>query len=208
MKLWYPRNNRNHPPSAFISESGNLSSQLEAARSAGRRLAAGSNRSPKQMAYLLTEALVYIGLVFVLLGVAYAGLYRFIDNSVLLRRSCEDISRAMHAGERWRADIRSASAGVRLESNPEGDILHLQNSLGEIAYTIRHGAVLRRAGTGPWVSVLANVKASSMQDHLQPGVKAWRWELELLPQTKGSIKPGRVRPLFTFLAAPRPLAGS
>lgn len=161
-----------------------------------------------QKAYLLTEALVYIGLVFVLLGVAYAGLYRFIDNSVLLRRYSEDISRAMHAGERWRADIRSATAGIRLEANPEGDILHLKTPNYEIAYTTRESSVVRRVDSGPWARVLNNVKASSMQAELQPNVTAWRWELELRPQTKGAIKPGRVRPLFTFLAAPRAVPSS
>jgi hypothetical protein len=149
--------------------------------------------SSKPHGYLLTEALVYIGLIFVLLGVAYAGLYRFIDNSVLLRRSAEDISR--------RADIRAAIAGIRLETDPEGEIVHLSTSKSEIAYTTRQGAVLRRVGTGSWVSVLSNVKASSMQADIYPNVTGWRWELELRPQTKGAIKPGRVRPLFTFLAA-------
>ena len=33
-------------------------------------------------------------------------------------------------------------------------------------------------------------------------VTAWRWELELQPRATGSVKPGRVRPLFTFLAVP------
>ena len=167
----------------------------------------GQERS-REKAYLLTEALVYIGLVFVLLGVAYVGLYRFIDNSVLLRRYSEDISRAMHAGERWRADIRSAGAGIRLETNPDGAILHLPTARGEIAYTTRRGAVLRRVDAAPWATVLNNVRTSSMQSDLQYSVTAWRWELELQPQIKGAIKPGRVRPLFTFLAAPQAVPGS
>ena len=153
-------------------------------------------------AYLLTEALVYIGLVFVLLGVAYAGLYRFVDNSVLLRRYSEDISRAMHAGERWRADIRSATAGIRLDPDPEGEVLHLRTSRGEIAYTARQDAVLRRVNSGSWVKVLHSVKASSMRADAHSNVTAWRWELELRPQSKGVLKPGRVKPLFTFIAAP------
>jgi len=33
-------------------------------------------------------------------------------------------------------------------------------------------------------------------------VVAWRWELELRPRPSGSVKPGRIRPLFTFLAVP------
>jgi hypothetical protein len=162
-----------------------------------------SKERTRQKAYLLTEALVYIGLVFVLLGVAYAGLYRFMDNSVLLRRYSEDISRAMHAGERWRADIRLAVAGFRLETNPDGAILHLKTAHGEIAYTTRQGAVLRRIDAGPWATVLNNVRSSSMLSDVKYNVTAWRWELELQPQIKGAIKPGRVRPLFTFLATPR-----
>jgi len=195
MKLLFP---------CLNDESRALDLRLRDLRSSAVR----PNRCLQQKAYLLTEALVYIGLVFVLLGVAYAGLYRFIDNSVLLQRYSEDISRAMHAGERWRADIRSASVGIRLEPNPDGDILHLRTSRGEIDYTVRPGAVLRRVDSGSWVSVLNNVQASSMQADALPNVTAWRWELELRPQTKGAIKPGRVRPLFTFLAALRPVPSS
>jgi hypothetical protein len=33
-------------------------------------------------------------------------------------------------------------------------------------------------------------------------VTPWRWELELETRAKGSVKPGRVRPLFTFIAVP------
>jgi hypothetical protein len=158
---------------------------------------------PAERGYLLTEALVYIGLIFVLLGVAYAGMYRCIDNCVVLRRNAEDISRAMHAGERWRADVRSASRGILLETNSDAQILHLSSPHGEISYTARDKAVFRRVEGGPWVSVLKDVESSSMLADVRPEVTNWRWELELQPQTKGIIKAGRVRPLFTFLAAPR-----
>src|SRR4029077_12950063 len=59
----------------------------------------------RQGGYLLTEALVYIGLLFVILGVGYLAMDRSIDNSVLLRRNADDIANALHAGERWRADV-------------------------------------------------------------------------------------------------------
>lgn len=200
MKLWL--STWNDPSRATVCRLNNISSQFKGEARSGRSQARRPNQSSKQRAYLLTEALVYIGLVFVLLGVAYTGLYRFIDNSVLLGRNCEDISRTMHAGERWRADIRSASAGIRLEPDPEGDILQLRTSRGEIDYTTRQDVVLRRVDSGPWVKVLNGVKTSVMHADVQPNVTAWRWELELRPQTKGAIKPGRVRPLFTFIAAP------
>lgn len=156
-----------------------------------------------EQAYLLTEALVYIGLVFVLLGVAYVALYRFIDHSVVLARNAQDVSRALHAGERWRQDVRAAGAGVRVENTPDGQTLHLANQHREISYTFRDGVVWRRLGPGPWVRLLQGVKASSMQADVQPQVTSWRWELELQPQTKAAIKAGRVRPLFTFLAVPQ-----
>jgi len=159
-------------------------------------------KSPRQQrGYLLTEALVYIGLVFVLLGVAYAGLYHFIDNSVVLGRNAQDVSRALHAGERWRQDVRSANSSIKMETSPEGETLRLSGRRGEVSYTAREGALWRRIDQGPWVRVLKDVKSSLMQADVQPQVTAWRWELELQPQTKAAIKAGRVRPLFTFLAA-------
>jgi len=160
-------------------------------------------RRSGEYAYLLTEALVYIGLIFVLLGVAYAGVYRFIDNSVVLRRNAEDISRALHAGERWRADFRSAGPGIQIETTPEGQVLHLATPRGEISYTAHDGAVFRRVSGSPWVPLLKAVRTSSMQPDARLNVTAWRWDLELQPQTKGAIKAGRVRPLFVFLAVPQ-----
>ena len=38
-------------------------------------------------AYLMIEALVYIAVVFVLLGAGYAAMYRCVDNSIALRRN-------------------------------------------------------------------------------------------------------------------------
>ena len=153
--------------------------------------------------YLMIEALVYIGLVFVLLGVAYDGLYRFIDNTVVLSRNADDVSRAVHAGERWRTDVRSATLGIRIETNATAQVLYCVTPQGEIGYTAHDSAVFRRVGAGPWVRFLNRVNGSTMMADVQPNVIGWRWELELSPQTKGTIREGRVRPLFTFLAIPR-----
>jgi hypothetical protein len=156
-----------------------------------------------QHGYLMVEALVYISLVFVILGVGYAALYHCIDNSVVLRQNADDIANALHAGERWRADVRAASGGLRAEDSPDGPTLYLQGSRGEIAYRFSTNCVSRRLGEGSWVSVLSRVKSSTMQSDPRQNVTAWRWELELQPRVKGSIKPGRVRPLFTFIAVPQ-----
>jgi hypothetical protein len=153
-------------------------------------------------AYLLIEALIYIAAVFVLLGAGYAAMYRCIDNSIALRRNVDDITSALHAGERWRADVRSATNRVRLENTAPGQLLHLQGASREVVYQFGTNGISRRLGTGPWVRVLPNVKSSAMQPDPREHVTAWRWELELQPRTTGSVKPGRFRPLFTFIAVP------
>jgi hypothetical protein len=169
----------------------------------GRRAECTSGRASHHQGYLMAEALVYIAVVFVVLGVGYAALYRCIDNSMVMRRNANDITKAMHAGERWRADVRAAGARVYAEMVEGEPTLHLSGAQVAVDYAFRHGTVIRRAGAGPWVIVLERVKASSMQADPRGSVRAWRWELELQPQTKAAIRAGRVRPLFSFITVPR-----
>jgi len=150
-------------------------------------------------AYLLTEALVYMAVLFLLLGVGYAALYRCVHSSVALRRNTEDIVRALRAGELWRADVRSAASPARWETTDTGRILRLPGKRAEVAYRFSEGAVLRQVGSAPWRPLLIGVKSSTMEADPRQNVTAWRWELELDPQ----IKPGRVRPLFTFISVPQ-----
>ena len=151
-------------------------------------------------AYLLIEALIYIAAVFVLLGAGYAAMYRCLDSSVALRRNADDMTSALHAGERWRADVRSATGQPRLENTDAGQLLCLERPTGPVLYRCSTNALFRRLGGGPWVRLLPNVKSSTMTADPREHVTAWRWELELQPRTQGSVKPGRVRPLFTFIA--------
>ena len=158
-------------------------------------------RQPGIRGYLLTEALVYIGLVFVLLGIGYAAMYRCVDNSVALRRNADDIVRALHAGELWRADIRLASRGIQRDNSRE-PLLRLLGATNQVEYRFQDAAVYRRTGAGPWSRVLDRVASSIMEQDARPNVVVWRWELELEPKATGSFKPGRIRPLFTFLSVP------
>jgi len=161
----------------------------------------GSPRSG-QRGYLLIEALIYIGVLAALLGVGYSAMYRCIDSSIALRRNADEIASALHAGERWRADVRAATNQPRLESTDAGQLLHLDSAHGAVAYRFSTNAVLRQLGGGPWVRLLPSVKASIMTADPREHVTAWRWELELQPRQSGSVKPSRVRPLFTFIAVP------
>ena len=155
-----------------------------------------------QRGYLMIEALVYIGVIVVVLGVAYSATYRCIDRSIALRRNADDITSALHAGERWRADVRSATNRVRSEDTAAGQLLYLDGARSAVVYRFSTNAISRRLGAGPWVRLLPNVKSSTMKSDPREYVTAWRWELELAPRTTGSVKPGRIRPLFTFTAVP------
>jgi hypothetical protein len=158
--------------------------------------------APKARAagYLLTEALVYIGLLVLVLAVGYQAMYRCVYNSVVLRRNAEDISRALRAGERWRADVRTADQSVRVETAGDEQLIYLLGTSRQIAYRFADTTVSRRLGSGPWVQVLDRVKATFFEANPRRNISAWRWELELQPQSKANIKASRIRPLFTFLA--------
>ena len=148
---------------------------------------------------MIIECLVYGFVLLILLGVGYAAYYRCLENSVRLRRNVDDVANALHAGERWRADVRAASGPIRFESADTGQMLRLTGLHGEVAYQFTTNAVLRRVGNGTWTCLLKQVQSSTMEADPRPNVTAWRWELELRPRSK---KPARVRPLFTFLAVP------
>ena len=164
-------------------------------------------RGCAQRAYLIIEALVYIAAIVGLLGAGYAAMYRCVDSSFALRRNADEITSALHAGEHWRADVRAATGAVRAENTDAGQLLYLEGGRGLIVYRFATNAVFRNVSAGPWSRVLESVKSSNMIADQRRFVTAWRWELELQPRGKGIVKPGRVRPLFTFLAVPeRPAA--
>lgn len=147
----------------------------------------------------LIEMLVYMGVLFVIIGVGYSALYRCMDNSTALRHSADDIANALHAGEDWRADLRAASGNIQIENLPDEQVIHLSGTRGEVSYRFADHAIFRRLANNGWSPLLANVKDSSFMADPRNKVTAWRWELELQPHTK---KLSRVTPLFTFIAVP------
>src|ERR1041385_712600 len=100
-------------------------------------------------AYLMMEALVYIGVSFLLLGIGFAAFYHAIDGSVALKRNAEDVTKALNVGERWRADVRAASLPVDFKSGPSEQVLRLPGSKHQIVYRFANEAVLRRVDSGP-----------------------------------------------------------
>ena len=105
----------------------------------------------------------------------------------------------LRVGERWRNDVRTATAELRADALPDGPVLHIPQRKGEIAYRFMDGALWRRANmNAEWIQVLGKVKSSRMEFDKRAEVAAWRWEVELVTPKRNS----QVRPLFTFEAVP------
>lgn len=154
--------------------------------------------------YTLIEMLVYMSVAFLILGFAYAAMYKSMDASAGIRRNASDISSALSAGERWRDDVRHATAPLRVEKISEDEtILHIPQYQGEAAYRFSSNEVARRSGGGDWTPVLEHVKDSDFVADQRQKTLAWRWEVELQSYRKAMT---RMRPLFVFIAAPTPSA--
>lgn len=148
---------------------------------------------------MLVEAIVYMAILTIVLGVGSALLYRAWDTNIALRRNSDDIVRALNAGELWRADIRSATGSI---TTRDGHEVHMRNSRGEIIYRFADGKVTRNA-SGQQPRILTNVKSSEMLNDPRNTTNGWRWELEL----NHNHKKVQFRPLFTFDAVAKSEVG-
>jgi type II secretory pathway component PulJ len=142
----------------------------------------------------LIECVLYIALFFIVATLTFASYYRVDGETRALNRNAEDISHAMKAGERWRADLRQATERPRVEN----DTLKFTTKTGDVTYAVRDRTLWRQVGQTKALPILERVKFSSMQPDTRQQVTAWRWELEL--ETKRAE--ASVRPLFTFTAVP------
>jgi len=146
---------------------------------------------------MLVDCLVYISLLALILGLAFSAFYRTLEHSTRLERNAADIIRALHVGERWRADVRSATGELRVSDDTNGVALHIPRGQGGIAYIFREGVVHREeVPGGRHEVVLPNVKLSGFFRDSRRHVAGWRWELEL----QGKQEVSRVKPMFSFLA--------
>src|SRR5262249_51208778 len=126
----------------------------------------------------LVECLVYISLLFVVLGLAFSVFDRFQDGSRSLTRNAQDIARAMRAGERWRADVRLADAPLKLEGEAPFQALQIPSPQGTLRYEFSTNGVWRTAGDpAKKVLLLSDLKSSQIYLDQRDHVHSVRWEL-------------------------------
>ena len=169
-----------------------------------RRFSLADRQSPRHYnGVSLIECLVYIAVLGVLISVGGFTAAKAWDAHRALNRGANDIHRAMNAGERWRAEVRSAVRPLEVAAAVSNAVCRIPTAAGMIEYQLAEGTLQRREGTdGAWLDVLPRVRASAMSVVYQSGVTACRWELELEPAHKRAWQ----RPLFTFTAVPQELA--
>jgi len=162
------------------------------------KLSASISRPCAQAGVLLLECLVYIALFAVILNLALITFYLCWDNSKALTYATDDIASALRAGERWRADVRSATGKITAETTSQGENLRIPRGKSVILYIFSAGGIHRRLASSDFSeSLLATVQASQMVSDSRGAVNAWKWELQLKSRRKETHLPM----LFTFEAA-------
>ena len=156
--------------------------------------------SDRQRGVTLVDCMVYIAVFFLVLGVGFKMFYICWDSLKAFRQNADQIAATLKTGERWREDVRHATAEPRTEESADGTIWRITQKSGEVDYRYADETLWRRNGNaGDWTPVLLKVKSSRIEPDRREHVAAWRWEIELATKRKGA----RVVPLFTFEAVPK-----
>ena len=155
------------------------------------------SRARGTLGMLLLECMVYISVFAILLGGATTAFYFCWDHSRAVIFATDDISSALHAGERWRADVRSATGKITTETTVTGEVVLIPEGARMVSYRFESGEVRRQLSNSDYSELLlAKVKTSQMAMDARGTVSAGRWELELLSRRQEAHLPL----LFTFEA--------
>ena len=143
-------------------------------------------------AYYLVELIVYLGIVAAVLGVGGDALWEAFRNSRRLNENSQQIEAVLRTGERWRREIRHASASPSTTTNS----CRIRTPRGSVTYSVRGQDLVRSVSGKPDQVVLHAVKRSAFFKDPATSCQPWRWELELQSDPTRRI----VVPLFTFEA--------
>lgn len=151
-----------------------------------------------QTGVTLIECLMFLIVFLILSSVATGAFYLCWNHSDALISAADDISAALNAGERWRADVRGATGTITIETTASGEIMKIPEGETEVVYHFAAGQVLRQVGAASFNPFrLTKVISSEVKLDARGGVTAWRWELQLAHRRKETYLPL----LFTFEAA-------
>lgn len=154
-----------------------------------------SAHTRRQRGIMLVEALMYLAVTALLVGLGMMLFLRCLGTATGLSRNADDIAGATRLGELWRADLRLATAPPRLADANTNELIIPQRA-GEVAYRFAERGISRRAaGETDWMLRLERVIRANWNSSPRAGVAVWHFDLELKTQRPHA----RLRPLFSFI---------
>lgn len=148
-----------------------------------------------QRGIMLVDCLIYLAVTAVLVGLGMSLFLRCLGAASDLSRNADDIAAALQAGERWRADLRLATAPP-VFAGAETLELNIPQAGGTVSYRFADNAVWRRAESeADWTRLLERVKHAEWNTDQRGPVTAWHFDVEL----KSKRPNAKVRPLFSFI---------
>ena len=150
----------------------------------------------------MIDCLVYMSLFGLVTALATSCAFKLERQSRILNRRSEEISRALKAGELWRADIRNATNEPALMAYRGRTMLRIATVEGEIFYYFEASSLWRKpAKAAQFGLFLPELKLCTILPDSRKNATGWICEMELASR----IKQEKMRPLFTFRAvAPKP----
>lgn len=147
----------------------------------------------------LVTVLVYLGVFLIIANMAGMAFYAVLEHVRGVRHETEQVTTALVAGERWRDDIRRATAPAQLLVTNDATLLSIPRGTNEVGYLSQAGQVFRRSRTNEyWQPILGPLSGTEFIEDTRAGVHCWRWEVRF-PDRKGRPR----APLaFTFQAVP------
>lgn len=156
------------------------------------------SKSRRLAGILLVECVAYLAIFAILVAIGMAAFYLVWDQSKAMIYATDDIGAALRAGERWRADVRSATGKISVEQSATNEVVLIPGPGKEIVYRFESGEVRREIPAKKTSEVvLPKVNGSQMTGEARDGVTAWRWDLDVLVRREETHLPL----LFTFEAA-------
>lgn len=145
----------------------------------------------------LIEALVYIAVFMMVVGLTYQCFHMFLKNSQNLKKATEDIIRVTQIGDRWREDIRNADS-IKYDNG----ILFLNKDGRESCYSFKDNALQFRGAAldSQWKILSDRIGECIFTETAHKGFSAWEMNIELKVRNEKS----KVKPLFSFMAVNKP----
>ena len=157
--------------------------------------AVSKSQTERQRGMMLVECLIYLAISSILVGLGIALYLRCLDSATNLERNADDIAGALSVGERWRKDLREATAEPRLSSTNSPELVIPQTN-GSVVYRFADGTIWRHQPLEyGWSRLLDRVASATWNAESRTHVTAWHLDIEL----KTRKRHARVRPLFSFI---------